>query len=681
MHLTDRQLDRFFDLLDGLIIFANERLHLVDGLRLPIVGDEAEMKAAYVCDNLWRHTEVIDEYARLNPNRLRKADLDAVAAWRDVVVGKFTLVRFERGRAIMMNEAGLFAVAGLDDDPEKRMPLCPDMVIAALLPFEGVIISDGLMYGDGIPFNEAEAKQMEESLKRHEPAGIAWTADEFAQRARAYRDKVREREFDELMSSLELEARQSREGEALPKGYHRGVLAGLSPEEREKRVRAHRDEVVDDMVEVRDELLKVHAAKAAPTESLEECLDICLKKRELDDLCKQLWVSGRSGKTKKGLAALLVKPLMRAEEEMKNDLTICSPHAFKLFGRLVEAGGRIDEPLDAVPAIGYPVPLRPYVFQFRHDGMLTTVLPRELREMAAGIDLEAVSYDRDREEAAICCAEAMSEYYGLITLREAYEQYRNVVVDAYSLEEFVALMMREASYNDMGFVLQEWKDDSYLMHYTVSDAHLNSLVTSRYQEEIQKNAQAIYREGFDGPTMKSLYKKLWDARDDELAALGQYREHVLEVRARTPRRPLPASAAEGKSFDHFFELQALVQLRDFYDAHVPDAEDDYTFADRAVEDLVLHAIDLGNVDAYLDGLEQTGWNKCAEDENLLPRLVENAYGALPSWEFNGWSPQEILENMSGHKVFYNARGELLHPAPDDACPCGSGKPFRECHGV
>ena len=83
MHLSDRQLDRFFDLLDGLIIFANSRLNLVDGLRLPIVGEEAEMKAAYVCDSMWRHPEVVEEYVRLNPRKLRKADLDTVAAWQE----------------------------------------------------------------------------------------------------------------------------------------------------------------------------------------------------------------------------------------------------------------------------------------------------------------------------------------------------------------------------------------------------------------------------------------------------------------------------------------------------------------------------------------------------------------------------------------------------------------------
>ena len=96
MHLTDRQMDRFFDLLDGLIMFANTRLHLVDSLSLPIVGEEAEMKAAYVCDTMWRHPGVVEEYVRLNPNGLRKADLDAIAAWKDALIGRFTLVRFER---------------------------------------------------------------------------------------------------------------------------------------------------------------------------------------------------------------------------------------------------------------------------------------------------------------------------------------------------------------------------------------------------------------------------------------------------------------------------------------------------------------------------------------------------------------------------------------------------------
>jgi hypothetical protein len=103
-----------------------------------------------------------------------------------------------------------------------------------------MIISDGLMYGDGIPFNEAEKALMEEGLQQHEPAGIAWTAEEFQVRARAHHEQVREREFDELMSSLELEARQSREGERLPEGYHRGVLAGLSADERRAMVKIDR---------------------------------------------------------------------------------------------------------------------------------------------------------------------------------------------------------------------------------------------------------------------------------------------------------------------------------------------------------------------------------------------------------------------------------------------------------
>ena len=681
MHLTDRQLDRFFELLDGLIVFANERLHLVDGLSVPIVGDEAEMKAAYVCDNMWRHIEVLDEYLHLNPRKLRPADLEVIAGWRDALVGRFTLVRFERGRAILMNEAGLFAVAGLDDDPQKRMPVCPDMVIATLLPFEGIIISDGLMYGDGIPFDEAESRQLAEDLEQHAAEGVAWTAGEFAVRARAYNEKLREDAFDELMTSIEIEARQAREGERLPAGFHRGELAGLSGDERKARVDERMREMDERMGGLVQKRIAAYAVKGEPSEDLAACLTRCLRKDELLDLCRALDVSGYSGKAKKVLAGMLVEPLADAADALRQDLLVCSPESFDLFCRVMKAGGVLRQEIASLPPIRYPYPLPPYLFQF-HDGEdLVSVVPTALRGVLAASDLEAIAYDRDREDAVVNCAETMAEYYGLLSLREAYDLYCDAVVNAYPIEDFVALLMREDSFDDLGFVLQEWHDDSYLMHYTVSDGHLEELVMNQSEDVIRERMSALLAEGFSGPAMSDLKGVVRQRMDEGMRELDRYREHVLEVRARTPRRPLVAGAADGTAYDAFFTLPAVVQLRDFYDAHVPDGEDDYTFADRAVDGLVMHAIEVGNVDAYLDTLEDGGWFKCAEDETLLPRLVENAYGALPSWDFNGWSPQEVLEKMSGRKVFYNVRGELLHPGPDESCPCGSGKLYRDCHGA
>lgn len=681
MHLNDRQLDRFFDLLDGLIIFANGRLNLVDGLRLPIVGEEAEMKAAYVCDTMWRHPEVVEEYARLNPNGLRPNDLATVSAWTDALMGTFMLVRFERGRAILLNDAGMFAVAGLDDDPQKRMPQCPDMVVATLLAFEGVIVSDGLMYGDGIPFSEEESARMREALEAHAEEGVAWTGDELRERARVHNEKLREQEFDDLMTSLELEARQVREGERVPEGYHRGQLAGLSVQERGARIAQREAQLAEGGLEHTMRHLKEQAVQGAPADGLEECLAACLKREELVNLCKVLGLKRYGNKNKKALAAMLAGPISQASTQLQNDLMACDARAFDQFKRVVEEGGRCVDDIRGLDAHALPQPLMPYMFQFWDEGELVSVVPRELRPLAAGVDLAALEHERDREDVVLNCADAIGMCYGLLSLREAYDLYRDAVVEAYPLEDFVGLLMREDAYDDLGFVLQEWEGDSYLMHYSASDAHLRELVVGRYEDEARRSAMAVFREGLEGPTMRRLQEKLAAELDRERAELDRYRKHVVEVRARTPRRPLDAWASEGSTFEHFCTLPAVEQLRAFYDAHVPDGEDDFTFADRAVEDLVIHAIDLGDVDGYLDAIEQSGWDKCTEDPKLFERLVENAYGALPSWDFNGWSPQEVLENMSGRKVFYNARGEMLHPAPEDACPCGSGKPYRACHGA
>ena len=69
-----------------------------------------------------------------------------------------------------------------------------------------------------------------------------------------------------------------------------------------------------------------------------------------------------------------------------------------------------------------------------------------------------------------------------------------------------------------------------------------------------------------------------------------------------------------------------------------------------------------------------------EDEERLPKLITNVYNSLPSWENNGWSPQELLERMAGKKVFYNERGDVMKVGRNDPCPCGSGKKYKKCCG-
>lgn len=586
MHLSQRQLDRFFDLLDQLLVFANERLHLVEGLSAPIVGEQAEMKAALVCELLWDNRAVIDEFVRLNPNRMPARDLQAVAAWSDALVGEFMLVRHERGQAIMLHETGLYSVAGLDVDLSERLSQAPDILHAALLPYEGVIVTDGLEMSSGIPLNAEELRVMEEASAAALATGVASTADELRVRAQAYNSKLRELELDALMSSIELEARQARDGERLPEGYHRGVLAGLSPEERERVVTGH-------------------------------------------------------------LAELAQKAQEQAGEELARLLQGRSAE------RQAEDGGS--------PAGSEPGP----------EGR------------AAGRDRahEEREYEQERDDAALNCADALAQMCGLMTLKEAYAAYSTVVFDVIDLERFVAALMAEDEQESCEFTLQEWRGQSYLMHFTVSDAYARDWVARQHARELQQKAAEIKNEQQAAAALTRMLGEVAEGTQNELASLDDYRAHLLDCHKRTARRPLSPMAVEGKYIDELAQRPAVVQLRDFLDAHVPDGQDDYLYADLVIEDLIAHSIDSGDAMAYLDEIERAGACNCTEDTGLVLRLAENAYGALPSWEYNGWSPQEVMEQLMGKRIFYNVRGEMLHPSPNEPCPCGSGRPYGECHGA
>lgn len=680
MRLSERQIDRFYDLLDGLIVFANARLGLVEHLSFPFDNRESEMKASYVCDELWRHPEVIEEYVRQNPHGRSHEDLRTIAAWSDALTARFVLVCFASDSPVLMCEAGLFVVAGMDADQAKHLPQCPDSVVTTLLPFEGLIISDGMMYGDGVSFSAADLEFIRKSLAEFSTQGVAASAEDFALRARPYKERLRELELDELMADIELEARQMREGERLPDGYHRGVLAGVSGEERARLIKGHMEAGMSAVsARIVQDAVSVQALSHEPVSSLTACLELCLKRDELLSLCKRVGLSGYSRCKKGELAALLSEALVCDLEGLSQSLLAAEDHVFASFQNLIKQGGRVEGAVADYDVSTLPDPLWPYAFQFLVEDRLVTLVPDELMPLFDASVMEDIAWRRERVRMVVNCAEAMAEYYGILSISEAYDLYRTVVVNAVAKDDFHNILM---SFDEAGFhsyTTEMGEEDDFLCYYSISEWFLyQDRATKRAEQRKQYLAECGGK--LDGALLKKWDEEFDEETQDEREALESYRRRVLELRSHMARRPLPASALEGSILPLLLDLPPLRQLRDFYDAHVPDGEDDYVYADRMTEELVCFSFDGGNIDYYLGELQAQGRNGCAEDADLLLRFVENAWSALPSWELNGWSSQELVEQMSGRKVFYNARGMMAHPVSLDPCPCGSGKPYGECHG-
>ncbi len=90
----------------------------------------------------------------------------------------------------------------------------------------------------------------------------------------------------------------------------------------------------------------------------------------------------------------------------------------------------------------------------------------------------------------------------------------------------------------------------------------------------------------------------------------------------------------------------------------------------------------GNVDVIemLRIAEEFGLAGCDTDPQRLLGRLTILRNSLPLWELNGWSAIEEMEITTGKKMFFDDRGMPLKVGRNDPCPCGSGKPYKDCCG-
>lgn len=439
----------------------------------------------------------------------------------------------------------------------------------------------------------------------------------------------------------------------LSTGWHRGVLADLSSEERERAIDEHFDAVVglagrahsDDARQTLLAHLDEEALNHAPVSGLAETFAL-FPKVKLEQLARGMGLTGISKLNKGDLARRIADKIAGAADEASYDLLDLGDLEFELLVGLVDGGPLSFGPGDLADSKVFSsanfIPLPPYIFLFKQGDTFTAAVPDELAAAIRAVDLDAVRAKRAKIAEAIAYAETATTYYGIVDLDAAYRQYCSLIDDPLQPGDFAEAVYRSGLSGDYGFDLTERDDDKgvYLVDFMLSDA-------------------------FAGP--------------DALEDLDVYRDYLLAQQAKRELRPLDGLVCND-AFDRFYDMPEGIALRDYLDGHVPDDDDDYAYADRTMEDILELFYTGARASELPDDLEDMGLTDATDDPKALVQLTTNLYNALPAWQLCGWSEQELREQETGQKVFYNPDGTVRKVGRNEPCPCGSGKKYKNCCG-
>src|SRR5437588_6500631 len=112
--------------------------------------DTSYQRKADCRDAIYEPTPLLDDFLADNADALSSEEQDIVRAWKRYVRGTFVVLRHHKNYTIFLGtgeESRAYAVLGLTTDLAEMAPkpYLPVIVKTVLLPYEGVIVCDGLV--------------------------------------------------------------------------------------------------------------------------------------------------------------------------------------------------------------------------------------------------------------------------------------------------------------------------------------------------------------------------------------------------------------------------------------------------------------------------------------------------------------------------------------------------------
>jgi hypothetical protein len=289
---------------------------------------------------------------------------------------------------------------------------------------------------------------------------------------------------------------------------------------------------------------------------------------------------------------------------------------------------RHDGPLTYAPSeittSNWPLPILPLsaLFEVTDSDDATShyvlVAPREAREAMSNYDWDLACEKARAQEQLVSTLNLACEMYGIVSFDDFSERLGfNEFADTFGNEFANALLSRIvtlAMNNIVSFGVFDVPDGSIIF------------------------AHNCMRPFFD---YADAGHAISDLSDNPIIG------GMLESRKGFPPRPLGDWGDATDAYEYLYAQEPTRRLVQFLDAHVPDSQDDYEFADTVVQDEIdVNRLVRIETDNAMEDLQEA-YDFNADDE-VLAQLTE-IYDAftyeIPSWYYHGWSEKDIQNGV------------------------------------
>lgn len=641
MILRPKQLERFFVLLDSLSTYANDSLDILGhpfdmGEGNENYSDELRL----ILDRVWSDGSIIDRFIAENPYGLSDKGLLAVADWKQVLQRRFMLVNHENGYSNFMIDGKVYAVIGLSKELSSIVPRTPRAVNTVLLPFDGSIVYDSQIEELPLEFLPNMITGIEDEYRSCKERGEVYRSSQaFIRNAAYHREEKHQHELNGMIDAYRQEKRLTKPEDDMPKGMHKGRLAGCSPEERDALIEDGMDGLIDTSMSYDEAFTTIfNKLPKGPARYDMEASCNLLTKDMLVDVAKLEGIPYAYKLKKSELIGKIVqsgaiyKPLLTEEFLRADDIEL------SLLLELIALGGTLVSKASDFRADVLLANRPPLICSYRDGDIITTITPQGFLDAFHQLDTDALMDQRKRIQRIHDCAGAFVGLYGIISLGEFWELYKDYFADdGLDFHTLLVELMEGAA--NLAFPATLWLD-----HET----------------------EALYREqegdrSSDGVVMRALYlldlslmehdgiddrddNQDWDEQDssdaEEHEAIAERRRFLIERHKDIPRKTITQDELECFSiFDYCYAIPELQRLRAFFDSYVPDNRADLFFADEILDQIIMYVQAGASIQQIFDFLTEEGFNFESEDFiNDFMVIFKDAYNAIPRWENNGHSP-------------------------------------------